>query len=100
LLTDVLDPSRQVAPDYQAYEVITDDGTQLTGLIASESETRLTVRLPGSPDVAVAKNQMRELRATGRSLMPDGLETGLRMGDFADLLAFLRAPDGGLLPQR
>jgi len=99
LLTDLLDPSRHVAPDYQAYELIATDDTRVTGLIASESETRLTVRQPGAPDVSLARSQLRELRSTGRSLMPDGLETGLSVGDLADLLAFLRAPDGSLIPK-
>ncbi len=99
LLIDLIDPSQQVAPDYQTYEIVTTNDVRITGLLASESETRLTLRQPGSPDVSVARSQVRELRSTGRSLMPDGLEAGLSLADLADLLAFLQAPDGDLLPQ-
>ena len=100
LLRDILDPSRQVAPDYQGYELILADGQRLTGLIASESETRLTLRQPGTPDVSVARSQLKEIRATGRSLMPEGLEAGLGTQDLADLLAFLRSPQADWLPTR
>ncbi|KAB2671404.1 MAG: c-type cytochrome [Verrucomicrobia bacterium] len=98
LLTDVLDPSRQVAPDYGAYEITTVGGETVTGLISSETETRLTVRHPGSPDESIPRSHIRAVRATGRSLMPDGLEGGWSPRDFADLLSFLRQPDGNLLP--
>ena len=40
-----------------------------------------------------------EIRATGRSLMPEGLEEGLQLQDLADLIAFLRAPDSVSLPK-
>lgn len=99
LLVDVLDPSRQVAPDYTTYEAVTDSGESFTGLVASESATRLTLRGPGMADVNLARAQVRHLRPTGRSLMPDGLEQGLGLQGFADLLAFLAAPDGSLLPR-
>lgn len=98
LLTDILDPSRQVAPDYATYEFILSGGESVTGLLASESATRVTVRHAGTPDESMARSQIRETRATGRSLMPDGLEQGLGPQDLADLLGFLREPDVKLIP--
>ncbi|MEN9676785.1 MAG: hypothetical protein RIS76_2681 [Verrucomicrobiota bacterium] len=98
LLVDLLDPSRQVAPDYVAYEIQRTSGDPLTGLIASETATRLTLRAPGSPDTSVARSEVREIRPTDRSLMPEGLEQGLEAQDLANLLAFLRSPDATLLP--
>lgn len=98
LLVDVLDPSRLVAPDYATYEATRVSGETFTGLIASDSATRLTVRGPGLADINLARTELKELRPTGRSLMPDGLEQGLSPQDFADLLAFLTAPSGSLLP--
>lgn len=98
LLVDVLDPSRQVAPEYAAYEVIVADGEPILGLFASETETRMTIRRPGLPDENIPRSRVRSLRPTGKSLMPDGLESGLAVKDLADLLAFLRNPDGALVP--
>lgn len=98
LLIDLLDPSRQVAPDYVAYEIQRASGDPLTGLIASETATRLTIRAPGSPDTSVARSEVLEFRPSGRSLMPEGLEQGLEAQDLANLLAFLRSPDASLLP--
>lgn len=97
LLVDVLDPSRQIAPEYAAYELILSNGEMVAGLFASETETRLTLRRPGASDENVPRDRVRTIRATGKSLMPDGLEAGWSPQDLADLLAFLRQPDGELL---
>jgi len=38
----------------------------------------------------VARSQVEEVRSTGQSLMPEGLEQGLVPQDFADLISFIR----------
>ncbi|MSU37044.1 MAG: c-type cytochrome [Pedosphaera sp.] len=96
LLTDILDPNRAVSPDYITWELTTADGETVTGLLASETQTRVTLRHAGAPDEAFARSRIRELKATGRSLMPVGIEAGLSAQDIADLLAFLRKPEGAL----
>jgi putative heme-binding domain-containing protein len=99
LLTDILEPSRQVAPDYSTYEVTPTNGEPVIALISGESATRITLRAAGAQDTSFARSEIREIRATGRSLMPDGLEQGLTPQDLADVMAFLHAPDGELLPR-
>jgi putative heme-binding domain-containing protein len=99
LLVDILDPSRQVSPDFLSYALVTARGETLTGLIASETATSVTVRRQGLPDETVLRDQIKEFRAEGKSLMPDGLEQGLAHQDMADLLEFLRQPDAALLPK-
>jgi len=97
LLVEVLDPSRVVTPDFVAHELRMKDGRSWTGVVSSETSTRVTLRFPGAPDVSVAKADVAELRSTGRSLMPDGLEDGWTREDVAGLIAFLRSPDPALL---
>ena len=99
LLIDVLDPSRQVSSDFLNCTLVTAGGDSLNGLIASETATSVTLRRQGQPDETVLRTQIKELRAEGKSLMPDGLEQGLAHQDFADLLEFLNRPDVQLLPR-
>ena len=54
LLVDIFDPSRQVAPDSISYTVLTKSET-LTGIITTESPTRVTLRRAGGDDVTVAR---------------------------------------------
>jgi putative heme-binding domain-containing protein len=92
LLIDIIDPSRQVSPDYISYTVAKADDETLTGLMVSESDSTVTLRRPNLPDEVVPRAQIKEIRADAKSLMPDGLEKDLSIQDMADLLEFLKSP--------
>ena len=94
LLLHILDPNREVAPNYVNYNVATTDGRTISGIIASESATAVTLkRAQGATDV-VPRDQIEAVASTGLSLMPEGLEKGQTPQDLADLIAFLRANPG------
>jgi putative membrane-bound dehydrogenase-like protein len=96
LLVDLFDPSRQVTPQHVAYTLVTDDGQVLSGVLVSETATSVTLRRAEGAQDVVLRSQIDELRATGKSLMPEGLEENLSQAEVADLLAFLSAPDARL----
>lgn len=89
LITHILDPNREVSPNYLEYAVALDDGRTLTGLIAEETAASLTLRKAENVRQEVLRGQIEEILATGKSLMPEGLEQKLTPQDMADLLAFL-----------
>jgi len=93
LLVDILDPSRQVLPDFISYTAISKAGDVVTGYIANESPKSVTLRRPNEPDFTVQRADLKELKTESKSLMPDGLEAGLTIQYVADLLEFLRRPD-------
>jgi putative membrane-bound dehydrogenase-like protein len=97
LLVDILDPSRQVPTDFISYSVVTTGDDTLDGLVVAENTSGVTVRRAGLADQTIPRAQIKEVRASGRSLMPDGLEADLTVKDLADLIAFLRRPDASLL---
>src|SRR3989475_9150017 len=99
LLVDILDPSRQVLPDFVSYTLVTADGEFMTGLVIAESAASVTIRRPNAPDATTQRSQIKELIAEGKSLMPAGLAQGLTVQDIADLLSFLRQPEVALLPK-
>jgi putative heme-binding domain-containing protein len=97
LLVDILDPSQQVLPDYVSYLAVTKDGRVLTGLIAAETAESVTLRREEGQQETLPRNEIDQLRASGKSLMPDGLEQKLAPDQMADLLEFLHQPDVDLL---
>jgi putative membrane-bound dehydrogenase-like protein len=97
LVIDILDPSRNVTPDFVSYAVATSQGQVLSGLIVAESADSITLRRAGGEQDTIARGAIEELRSTGKSLMPDGLEEKLAPEQLADVLEFLRQPDRGLL---
>jgi putative membrane-bound dehydrogenase-like protein len=90
LLEDILDPNRQVLPDYVALVVVTEAGLATTGILVGESPAAITLKRSEAIVEVIPRPQVAELRSTGRSLMPEGLETNIPPAEMADLLAFLR----------
>ena len=91
ILVDILDPSRAVAPEFQGYVLVTEDGRALVGLLALETPTNVVIRGPAGQSDTVLRRNIRELRATGKSAMPDGLEKELDPAALLDVLAFIQA---------
>src|SRR5262249_44049282 len=92
LLIDLLDPSREVDPRYLAYLVTTRQGRTLTGLIAAETATSVTLRRAEGIEEVLLPTQVEQIQTTTKSLMPDGLEQQLKPQDVADLIAYLKRP--------
>jgi putative membrane-bound dehydrogenase-like protein len=90
LLIDILDPSREVDPRYLNYVVTTKKGLSLSGLIAAETASSLTLRRGEKAEDTVLRSQIDEVQATAKSLMPEGLEAQLSQQDVADLIAYLQ----------
>ena len=90
LLTDLLDPNRAVAPQFQVYLVKTTAGETLSGVVAVETPAGMTLRRPNGEESSVLRRDIAEIKAWPASLMPEGLENSLSAQDFADLLDFLR----------
>jgi hypothetical protein len=89
LLTHIIDPSRSVEGNYRAYSVATEDGRVLTGLLASESKTSIELVDAEGKKIAIGREEIAQLIASSRSMMPDGFEKQMTRDDIGDLLQFL-----------
>jgi hypothetical protein len=90
-MIDILDPNRAVEPQYMNYIAETRDGETLSGVMASETGNSVTLRIPQGAEQTVLRANLKALRSTGLSLMPEGLETGMSPQDLADLIAFVQS---------
>lgn len=90
LLLDVLNPNAAIDSNYFNYEVTLKNGRVLTGLIAAETASSLTLKRAENQTDTVLRQDIEELRSTGVSLMPEGLEKNISIDEMADLLAFLK----------
>jgi putative heme-binding domain-containing protein len=75
---------------------VTREGQILSGLIASETVGSVTLRRADGAQDVVPRAQIEELRGTGKSLMPEGLEDVITEANLVDLLEFLGQPDAEL----
>lgn len=90
MLEAILDPNREVHPNYVNYVVIDDSGRTLTGLVTSESATGITLSRDKGASETVLKQNIEAIKSTGKSLMPEGLEKDITPQQMSDLLAFLK----------
>ncbi len=91
LLNDILDPSREVDPRYLNYQITTKKGQTFSGLIAADTASSVTLRRGEKAEDTVLRDQIEEIQATGKSVMPEGLEMQLSKQELADLIAYLQA---------
>jgi putative heme-binding domain-containing protein len=89
LLSNVFDPSLVIGPAYQAVTVITTDGRVLTGLLAEDSEQRVSLKTQGGKVETIPRSEVDEATQSKLSLMPENLEQQLKPEELADLFAFL-----------
>jgi putative membrane-bound dehydrogenase-like protein len=90
ILVNVLDPNREVNPQYLSYAVRLHDGRTLSGMIAAETATGVTLRRAENLTDTVLRIDIDQLKSTGLSLMPEGLERQIDKQQMADLLEFLK----------
>jgi putative heme-binding domain-containing protein len=90
LLIAILDPNRAVEPRYVNYVAQTNDGDTHTGILVSELDNAVKLLGPGGAFVSVPRRELKELRSSQTSLMPEGLESGMTAQDLADLFTFVQ----------
>jgi putative heme-binding domain-containing protein len=91
LLTEILAPNKNVDARYVEYLAVTRAGRVFTGILANETATSVTLRGQEAKEQVLLRSELEELRSTGKSLMPEGLEKDLSRQDLADVLAYLTA---------
>lgn len=89
ILTNVLDPNREVNPAWRDYIAVTTDGQTHNGVLIAESASILTFRRAEAKETSLLRSDVEALRDTGRSLMPEGLEKNLDPQAMANLIAWL-----------
>ncbi len=89
ILTHILDPNREVSPNYQEYVIATVDGQIKTGMISAETPTGITLKMAEGKTELIPRTEIENLSATGKSLMPEGLEKKITKKQMADLIYYV-----------
>ncbi|HUP77785.1 MAG TPA: c-type cytochrome, partial [Pirellula sp.] len=97
LLMNILDPSRSVEGNFRTYSIRTTDSVVLTGMLASESKTSIEIINAQGKKEVILRDDIEELIASQKSLMPEGFEGQISRTEMRDLLEFL-ASKGKYVP--
>jgi putative heme-binding domain-containing protein len=74
------------------YVILTIDGRVVTGIVAGQSETAVTIRMADNKSETIVRSDIDEMHNTSRSFMPEGFENTIDPSAMADLMAFLTRP--------
>ncbi len=90
LINSILTPSRDIGPLYGMKTVLLKDGTTVSGVQSDkESGGRVDIYLPGGTIQQIPHNKITRIDTAPVSLMPEGLELGMTVQEFRDLIAWM-----------
>jgi len=94
LVQSILQPSREIAPQFVPWLLLTADGRVRTGLsqgVSEDGSRERFVDAEGKP-FEVELSDIEERRASPKSIMPEDLEKTLTVQQLRDLFALLHGP--------
>ncbi|MBX9655771.1 HEAT repeat domain-containing protein [bacterium] len=100
LLANILDPNRQVAPNYEQYVVLDSSGRSYAGMMAEQFGGSITLKRERGEQDVILRSTIDEIRSTGKSLMPEGLEQNITEKEMADLMTYLKESLSGVEDRR
>jgi putative heme-binding domain-containing protein len=89
LLTEILDPNREMEPAYVQYGVFDKSGRLFSGIVISETASSITLKRADDSERTILRRDIEQIISTGKSLMPEGLEKVISHQEMADLIAYL-----------
>ena len=98
ILMDIFYPGDRITPGYGAYLVETKGGRTVSGTLADETATSVTLRGADQAGGTILRKDIKRMVASELSLMPDNMEKVMTPQDVADVIAYLRKVTGPLRP--
>jgi putative heme-binding domain-containing protein len=93
LLESIVEPSKQIAPEFATTMVVTSDGKSIEGRIGQEDDQKLVLHTADffAVPVTVRKEDIEERKLSTKSTMPGRLLNAVEKSEILDLLAYLVA---------
>ncbi len=91
LLEAIVLPSVSFARGYEPFNLVTDDGQVLSGIIARETADAIHLVNTSRVETRVARKSIESLQQSNVSIMPEGMDNQLSHQELADLIAFLHS---------
>jgi len=91
IIEHILYPSRIILDGYQQTTVVTRDGDLQSGIVRGETLDELTLLDTEGKKHVIVKSQIEKRKQNELSLMPEGLQMGLSLQDFTDLVSYVES---------
>lgn len=91
ILLNVVNPSAEIREGFQNFTVFTDDGRIVSGFLTDQDNQVVVLRGVDGQNVVVARDEIDEMVANPKSVMPEGILDKLSDEDIKHLFAYLRS---------
>ncbi|WP_375585664.1 PVC-type heme-binding CxxCH protein [Cyclobacterium xiamenense] len=85
----ILHPDAGISFGYEGYLIQMKDGSSMGGIIASQTETDIELKVPGGSTLPIKTADMQSMEQMEHSMMPAGLEKTMSTEELVDLVAYL-----------
>jgi putative heme-binding domain-containing protein len=89
IMQSILEPSKDIDPQYEAVQVVTKKGLTIVGLRVNESNFSIQLREENGQFHSLLKRDLDEVVVQKKSMMPENLAEQLTVKELHDLFAYL-----------
>jgi putative heme-binding domain-containing protein len=89
VMESILEPSKDIDPQFEAVQVVTSRGKPIVGLRVNESNFNIQLREENGQFHSFLKRDLEEVSVLKKSLMPENFAEQLTVKELHDLFAFL-----------
>lgn len=85
----IINPNSGISFGYEGYTLTLEDGTEVAGIIQSETASEVVLRMPGGYTSSYSKSEISSREQMENSLMPENLQAGMSQQDLVNLVEYL-----------
>ncbi len=91
MLLNIVNPGAEIREGFSTSIVAMTDGRVLTGVVVEQDRNVVVLRSDDGQERPLARDEIEAIKASSRSIMPEGLLKGLGDQEVRDLFAYLRS---------
>ena len=91
LLEDIILPSKSIEHGFESYVAELASGDIVDGIMSAQTSATITLRQEQGRETVIARQDIKSMRVSTVSMMPEGLEKQITVSQMADILTFLKA---------
>jgi putative membrane-bound dehydrogenase-like protein len=89
MLKAIVQPNEGISFGFEGWTLQMKDGSSLTGIISSKTETDIDLKYPGGAVQRIKTADVKSMQQLKQSMMPEGLHEAMSNQELSDLLAYL-----------
>ncbi|WP_221394247.1 PVC-type heme-binding CxxCH protein [Dyadobacter sp. NIV53] len=89
LYAAIYEPSAGIGFGYEGFEVTFKDGSTVSGIVSSKTETDLILKFPGGSTQEYKMSQVKSMKQMKDSMMPAGLQDAMTTDELVNLVEYM-----------